>query len=118
MKAIHNLSKEARQEIINILLEKRSRKELAEELGITPAAIVKFTKGLTHPSDDTILKALEIASDDEKEKIVNIILNDLVNSVIEVFSEYPNVTTEKIDELKKILDEIEGRKLLASSGFI
>ncbi len=118
MKAIHNLSKEARQEIINILLEKRSRKELAEELGITPAAIVKFTKGLTHPSDDTILKTFEIANDEEKKRIVDVILNDLVNSVIEVFSEYPDANTEKIDELKKILDEIEGRKLLASSGFV
>lgn len=118
MKAIHNISKEAREEIINVLLEGRSKKELAEELGLTPAAISKFYKGLTHPSDETIEKILEISSEMERKRIIEIIVNDLVSSLLEIIKEYPDIEIEKINELKKILEELEKSKLLASSGFV
>lgn len=118
MKAIHNISKEAREQIISVLLEDRSKKELAEELGLTPAAISKFYKGLTHPSDDTIEKILEICNEKERQRILEIIANDLASSLIEVIKEHPEIEAEKISELKKILDEIEKSRLLTSSGFI
>lgn len=118
MKAIHNIGKEAREEIIAVVLENRSKKQLAEELGVTPAAISKFFKGITHPSDDTIEKVLDISNDKEKRRIIEIIINDLISSLIEVIKEYPDVEVEKINDLKKILDEIEKTKLLVSSGFV
>ncbi|AWR97096.1 hypothetical protein DFR86_05640 [Acidianus sulfidivorans JP7] len=118
MKAIHNISKEARAEIIEILLENRSKKELATELGVTPAAIVKFSRGVTHASDKTIEKALDISNEKERKRIIEVIANDLVTSLIEVIREYPEIEIEKVDELRKILDEIEKTKLLVSSGFV
>ncbi|MFP3201052.1 MAG: helix-turn-helix transcriptional regulator [Sulfolobus sp.] len=102
MRIIHNLSKEARRKIIEILLENRSRKELAEELGLSPAAITKFLNGITHPSDETIEKALEIASEDEKREIINVILNDIMLSLEEFVNEL-NVEVEELERVKKVI---------------
>ncbi|MFP3064051.1 MAG: helix-turn-helix transcriptional regulator [Sulfolobus sp.] len=102
MRIIHNLSKEARRKIIEILLESRSRKELAEELGLSPAAITKFLNGITHPSDETIEKALEIASEDEKREIINVILNDIMLSLEEFINEL-NVEVEELERVKKVI---------------
>jgi transcriptional regulator with XRE-family HTH domain len=102
VRIIHNLSKEARRKIIEILLENRSRKELAEELGLSPAAITKFLNGITHPSDETIEKALEIASEDEKREIINVILNDIMLSLEEFINEL-NVEVEELERVKKVI---------------
>lgn len=102
MKIIHNISKDAREKIINILLEKRSKKELADELDISPSAITKFLTGRTHPSDETIEKAIEIADEEEKERIFNIILEDIMES-LEEFLYSNNVENEKIKHVRKIL---------------
>ncbi|MFP3259358.1 MAG: helix-turn-helix transcriptional regulator [Sulfolobus sp.] len=102
MRIIHNLSKEARRKIIEILLENRSRKELAEELGLSPAAITKFLNGITHPSDETIEKVLEIASEDEKKEIINVILNDIMLSLEEFINEL-NVEVEELERVKKVI---------------
>ncbi|ARM75739.1 hypothetical protein [Acidianus manzaensis] len=118
MKAIHNISKEAREDIISILLENRSKKELANELGVTPTAILKFSKGVTHASDETIEKAIEISNEEERKRIVEVILNDLISSLIEIIKENPEIEIEKINELRKVLDEIEKTRLLVSSGFV
>ncbi|NON61966.1 helix-turn-helix domain-containing protein [Acidianus sp. RZ1] len=114
MKAIHNLGKEARHDIIEIMLENRSRKALADELGLTPTAVIKFSRGMTHPSDDTILKIMEIANGKERQKILKIMLNELVSSLIEIINEYPDIKDEKLDELRKILDELENREVMKS----
>jgi len=102
MRIIHNLSKEAREKIIEILLEKRSKKELAEELGISPSAITKFLNGMTHPSDETIERALEIADEEEKERIYEIIVEDIIES-LEEFINYSGFENEKIRNIKKLL---------------
>ncbi|QIW24289.1 XRE family transcriptional regulator [Sulfolobus sp. S-194] len=83
MRIIHNLSKDARERIISLLLEKRSKKELAEELDVSPSAITKFLNGLTHPSDKTIERAIEIADEEEKERIYEIIVEDIMESLEE-----------------------------------
>ena len=102
MRIIHNLSKNAREKIINILLEKRSKKELAEELGISPSAITKFINGITHPSDETIRKALEIADEEEKERIYEVIAEDIIES-LEEFINNSGFENEKIRNIKKFL---------------
>jgi len=92
MRIVHNISKEARVKIIEILLERRSKEALARELGITSAAINKFLKGSTHPSDNTILKAIKIADEDEKVKIYEVIIDDILMSLREFLNsvEIPN----------------------------
>jgi len=102
MRIIHNLSKEAREKIIEVLLEKRSNKELAEDLGISPSSVTKFLNGMTHPSDVTIERALEIADDEEREKIYEIIVEDVVDSLIEFLSEI-DTENEKILRLRECL---------------
>jgi len=102
MRIIHNLSKDARERIIDILLEKRSKKELADELGISPSAITKFINGITHPSDETIEKALEIADEEEKQRIYEIIAEDIIES-LEEFINNCGFENEKIKNIKKLL---------------
>ncbi|MBB5252424.1 helix-turn-helix domain-containing protein [Sulfurisphaera ohwakuensis] len=98
MRIVHNLSKDARERIISLLLEKRSKKELAEELGISPSAITKFLNGLTHPSDETIERAIEIADEEEKERIYEIIIEDIVES-LEEFIKNNYFNSEKIKNI-------------------
>jgi len=102
MRIIHNLSKDARERIIDILLEKRSKKELADELGISPSAITKFINGITHPSDETIEKVLEIADEEERERIYEIIAEDIIES-LEEFINNCGFENEKIKNIKKLL---------------
>ncbi|BAA79079.2 hypothetical protein APE_0168.1 [Aeropyrum pernix K1] len=78
---VHMLGKETRRKIIAILLSTRTYRELASELGVTPAAIAKYISGATHPSDKTVAKALEIASREEKEEIAIAISEDLAESI-------------------------------------
>ena len=105
MRIIHNLSKEARSKIIEVLLENRSKVELARELGLSPAAITKFLNGVTHPSDETIERAFKIASEREKREIIDIILDDLLQS-LEEFVEETNVMNRKVLRIKKIISSI------------
>ncbi|MBP1357176.1 MAG: helix-turn-helix domain-containing protein [Sulfolobus sp.] len=116
MRAIHNLSKEARFDIILLLLEKRSKKELAAELGITPAAVAKFVSKLTHPSDETLERAIQIADNDERKRIVKIIIHDLINGLKEAIENYGDyVDDEEIEEIKEIIvDYLEGKRELLS----
>lgn len=84
---VHTLSKEARREIVSIMLESRSYRALSEALGVTPAAISKYHSGKTHPSDSVMRRILEIADEREKSLIAEVIFNDLADS-LESFVEW------------------------------
>jgi len=105
VRIIHNLSKEARKEIIEILLEKRSNKELADELGVSPASITKFLNEEIHPSDKTIERALEIADEKELEKIYKVIIDDILTSLKEFLNEVDS-DNETIRRLREILKSL------------
>jgi predicted transcriptional regulator len=80
-KFCHAISKDTRKKIIEILSRRRSRRELAKLLGITPPAVIKYLKGLTHPSDEVVCKALEIADEDELLAIKKEIVKDILGSL-------------------------------------
>jgi len=46
---VHLLSKEARRKIIEVLASSRGVRRLADELGVTPAAVSKYLRGLRTP---------------------------------------------------------------------
>ena len=120
-KSIHNLGKEARLNIIYTLLQNRSKKELAEELGITPAAITKYIKNKTHPSDEIIERCIEISNEEEYEAIINIIINYLTEAMLELIT---NINLELIhknknlEKLKNTLDEIYEKILSTSPSLV
>ncbi|MEB3778994.1 MAG: helix-turn-helix domain-containing protein [Desulfurococcales archaeon] len=80
-KFLHHLSKDARRRIIEVLASGRSQRDLAEDLGVTPAAVNKYLSGTTHPSDRILLRALTIASRAEMEEISMIIAEDLISGL-------------------------------------
>ena len=84
MRFIHLLSKEARLKLIELALSHRSAKELAEELGVSPAAISKYMSGRMHPSDDTIRKLFRILDPGEHVRAYTIILEDLAYGIEEL----------------------------------
>lgn len=109
-KFIHLLGKEARLEIIRVLLRNRSIKELAESLGVTPPAVVKYLAGRTHPSDTTMQRALRIADEDELNLIYSIIIRELASGLEEAVQEaMENNALKKSDIrfLRTILKNIE-----------
>ncbi len=84
MRFIHLLSKEARLRLIELALLRRSAKELAEELGVSPAAISKYTSGKMHPSDDTVRRLFRILDPEERVRAYTVILEDLVYGLEEL----------------------------------
>lgn len=111
MKYIHNLSKEARQKIIEILLEKRTAKELADELGLTEASISKFRRGKIHPSDETILKTLEVADEEELERVEEIIIDDLLSALNDLMTE-SKARERVVSKLREMLESQKRTALL------
>lgn len=92
MKFIHLLSKEARLRIIELALRNRSARELADELGVSPAAISKYVNGQMHPSDETMQRLFHILDDDELEEAYTIALEDLVEGIEELIQYYKRNT--------------------------
>ncbi len=95
MKFIHLLSKEARIKLLHILLVKRGKKELAEELGISPASITKYLSGRMHPSDNTLKKMIKIMDSQERSRAYKVMLEDLSTGLEELL----NVIEEHIYEI-------------------
>ncbi|MEM0340599.1 MAG: helix-turn-helix transcriptional regulator [Acidilobaceae archaeon] len=85
-KFVHLLSKEARKKIIEEALSRRTLKELSEALDVSIAAISKYKSGATHPSDETLIKLLEIAEEEEVREYVKIMVEDLVSGLSELLS--------------------------------
>lgn len=77
MRWVSLLSPTARREILKVLLERRSLRELAGQLGVSPSAIVKYMRGWATPRDEVIARAIEIADDEEWKRIHEIISAEL-----------------------------------------
>jgi len=105
VKFVHLLGKEARSKIIAVLASNRSYNELSELLGVSTAAISKYLRGRTHPSDSVMIRAIEFADYDEKEMIADIIMNELGNGLREFISWAKKESLLKKDHLRK-LEEI------------
>jgi len=84
-KMCHALSKDARKDIIIILYNYkfRSIRALARELQVSTPAVAKYLSGRTHPRDEVICRAIEIAASDDsiKREIKNIIFKDIINTL-------------------------------------
>ncbi len=105
MKFVHLLGKEARSKIIAVLASSRSYNELSELLGVSTAAISKYLRGKTHPSDSVMIRAIELADYNEKEVIADIIINELGNGLREFISWAKKESLLKKSHLRK-LEEI------------
>ncbi|MGC8996657.1 MAG: hypothetical protein ACP5J1_02100 [Fervidicoccaceae archaeon] len=75
----HMLSKDGRRKIIEVLVSERGEGGASEALGVSKAALSKFLRGKTHPSDVLTARAIEIAEGEEREKIIMIIAEDLAS---------------------------------------
>ena len=81
MKYVHLLGKEARRKIIERLASSKGVRRLADELGITPAAVSKYLRGQTHPSDRVIMKAIETLEPDDALEVSKIIEEELLSGL-------------------------------------
>jgi transcriptional regulator with XRE-family HTH domain len=110
---VHLLGKETRRKIIELMASGRGVRQLAEELGVTPAAISKYLKGETHPSDRVLEKAIESASPEEALEISRMVAAELLDGI----DDYVNWSLERgvIDpRLSVKLSEIAAKVGLAS----
>ncbi|MGC9210004.1 MAG: helix-turn-helix domain-containing protein [Acidilobus sp.] len=110
---VHLLSKEARKRIIELLAASRGVRRLAEELGVTPAAVSKYLRGTTHPSDKVMARAIQLATPEEAAEISKIVAEVLLEGV----NDYVRWSVEKgvVDPRVSIkLSELAARAGLAS----
>lgn len=88
---VHLLGKETRRKIIELMASGRGVRQLAEELGVTPAAISKYLKGETHPSDRVLERAIESASPEEALEISRMVAAELLDGI----DDYVNWSLER-----------------------
>ncbi|MEM0368246.1 MAG: helix-turn-helix domain-containing protein [Desulfurococcaceae archaeon] len=88
---VHWVSKNARYRIIELMLSTRSITELARVLGVSPTAVRKYIKRISHPSDEILSVAIKHAETYEKEAIMALIIEDLMDSI----SKFYNAIDEK-----------------------
>lgn len=83
---VHWISKDARYKIIEFMLSTRSVTELARELGISPTAVRKYIKRVSHPSDEVLARALSALAPYEMDVVLDIITEDLVSAVKRLYT--------------------------------
>ncbi|MEL9999938.1 MAG: helix-turn-helix domain-containing protein [Desulfurococcaceae archaeon] len=102
---VHWVSKDARYKIVEFMLSTRSITELARILGISPTAVRKYVKRLSHPSDEILTRAIEQAAPYEKDTVIAIIIDDLVEALKKL---YNSVDERHRRELKEKLSSLTG----------
>jgi transcriptional regulator with XRE-family HTH domain len=103
------LDRETRKKIIETIVLKRGGKKVAEDLGVSKAAISRYLKGEIFPSDKILSKIFEISDKEEREKISIIIgeyIVDLLKEYKNLFSSLEKDTIYK-DIKMKIFEELE-----------
>jgi len=102
--SLHWVSKSARAKLIELMLSTRSIIELSRDLGISPTAIRKYIKGKAYPSDEILQRALEKLAPYETEEAMKIIINDLIESLRNLYNSVDEKYRELIREyLKSII---------------
>lgn len=102
---VHWISKEARYKIIEFMLSTRSVTELARELGVSPTAVRKYLKRVSHPSDEVLSRALKALAPYEFDAILEIITNDLLNALKKLYTVVDDAHKEKI---RRMIREVVG----------
>ena len=118
MRFIHLLSKEARLKLLDLLLISRGKKELAEELGLSPASITKYLTGLMHPSDNTVKKMINIMSSRERARAYEIILEDLALGLEELLREIKDHITTFDKDARNTIKTTLGELVLSCESLI
>lgn len=102
---VHWVSKEARYKVIELMLSTRSITELARILEISPTAVRKYVKRLSHPSDEVLSRAVEQAAPYERDHIITIVIDDLSEAIRKL---YASVDDKYKQEIKNKLLSILG----------
>ncbi len=109
---VHWLSKEARRRIIQLMLSTRSVKQLAKELGISTTAVRKYLNGVTHPSDETMIKVFEALAPYEKDRVYRIMIDDLTEALNHLAEIINDSTLRKYIyvKVKEVIEKLEKRR--------
>lgn len=83
---VHWISKEARYKIIELMLSTRSVTELARVLAISPTAVRKYIKRISHPSDEVLARAISLSAAYERDAIISIVIDDLMEAINRLYN--------------------------------
>ena len=100
------LSADTRRRIIEQLALNLSYRQLANSLGVSPAAIYKYLSGKSTPRDEVICRALALAGDLGLTEIGELILEDLareLEGLLDKLIEYELASSEHIARLADVV---------------
>ena len=105
------VSKDARYKVIEVLVSTRSIKALASELGVSRAAINKYLKRITHPSDETLARALDMVEEYERKRILQILIDDMLEALSIISREIKELNDREakrmfVERLLKIVEDL------------
>lgn len=112
MKFVHLLSKEARRNVINVIVKGRGLREASSILGVTQAAVSKYRLGATHPSDSTLERALAGLDREELREVSKIMFEDLKSgfeSLIDWMADNNLIDEDVVEWAERTLDKIRGK---------
>jgi len=106
---VHWLSKEARFKIIDVMLSTRTANSLAAELGLSRSAIRKYINRETHPSDEVMQQIFQVCKPYERDRIVRIAIDDLIEAIKMLSKSIENSEQRKYlaEKLREVLESLE-----------
>lgn len=105
------VSKDARYKVIEVLVSTRSIKTLASELGVSRTAINKYLKRITHPSDETLARALDMVEEYERKRILQILIDDMLEALSIISREVKELNDKEakrmfVERLLRIVEDL------------
>ena len=82
---VHWISREARYKIIEHMISTRTITELARILGISPTAVRKYINRISYPSDEVVLRAIISSAMYERDAVMAIIIDDLIETISRLY---------------------------------
>lgn len=103
-KYLHMMGKPARRDVIAYMVLKYGQSETANLLGVSKAAISKYMKGKTHPSDEILYKAFSINDSSLRKKMLERLAGELVDALDELVRDYGSIASQ--DELSLLRNTV------------
>ncbi len=108
---MHLLGKDVRRKIVEMAVRNYGVTDLASMIGVSKAAITKYVRGSTHPSDEVMERLLNVLDENLLSKALVLIIEEFVEAMVD-FKEFIEKTgcEERlygaIEELKKTAEDL------------
>jgi transcriptional regulator with XRE-family HTH domain len=108
MEFVERLGRSGRLALLEVAAKKRTYRDLARIMGVSPAAVSKYMSGRMAPSDAAVARLLESLDTDEAREVAILILNYLAEGLRDFIQWASSKGLIKPGEAERILLNVQG----------